>query len=281
MKRKIIDINEELCNGCGNCIPNCAEGALQIIDGKARLISDLFCDGLGACIGHCPTGAMQVVDKEAEPYDEKKVMVNVVKGGENVIKAHLQHMLDHDEAEYFNQAVEYLEENNIDNPLKGEKMEHNHSHSGGCPGSKTMQFNRNESNSQHNHGKIESELQQWPVQMHLLNPTAPYFRKADVLLAADCTAYTIGDFHRNFLKGKTLAIACPKLDTGLDIYVDKIRRMIDEAEINTLTVMIMEVPCCMGLIQIAQKAVAEAERKVPVKKIVISLQGEVLTEEWI
>jgi len=281
MKRKIIEINDDLCNGCGNCIPNCAEGALQIIDGKARLISDLFCDGLGACIGHCPTGAMQVVDKEAEPYDERKVMVNVVKGGKNVIKAHLQHMLDHDETEYFNQAVEYLEENNIDNPLKGEKMEHNHSHSGGCPGSKTMQFNRNENNNRSNSVKIESELQQWPVQMHLLNPTAPYFRKADVLLAADCTAYTIGDFHRNFLKGKALAIACPKLDTGLDIYVDKIRRMIDEAEINTLTVMIMEVPCCMGLIQIAQKAVAEAERKVPVKKIVISLQGEVLTEEWI
>ena len=281
MKRKIIEINEELCNGCGNCIPNCAEGALQIIDGKARLISDLFCDGLGACIGHCPTGAMQVVDKEAEPYDERKVMVNVVKGGKNVIKAHLQHMLDHGETEYFNQALEYLEENNIDNPLKGGNMEHNHSHNGGCPGSKTMQFNRSENNNQSNSVKIESELQQWPVQMHLLNPTAPYFRKADVLLAADCTAYTIGDFHRNFLKGKTLAIACPKLDTGLDIYVDKIRRMIDEADINTLTVMIMEVPCCMGLIQIAQKAVAEAERKVPVKKIVISLQGEVLTEEWI
>ena len=200
MKRKIIQIDEEKCNGCGICIPNCHEGAMQLIDGKARLISDLFCDGLGACIGHCPEGAIEIIEREAEPYDERKVI---------------------------------------------------------------------------------SELRQWPVQLHLLNPQASYFKNADVVLAADCAAFAMGDFHQRFLKGKSLAIACPKLDSNKESYVQKLTSMIADTKINTLTVVMMEVPCCGGLLHMAQTARTNAGRNVPVKQAIVNLQGEVTEEEWV
>ena len=142
MKRKIIKIDESKCDGCGECVPNCHEGALQIIDGKARLISDLFCDGLGACIGHCPQGALTIEEREAEPYDEKKVMDYIVKGGENVIKAHLEHLYEHGEKEFLRQAVEYLDENGI--PLPDLDIERKSSNGGGCPGSQSVSFETEE-----------------------------------------------------------------------------------------------------------------------------------------
>ena len=150
----------------------------------------------------------------------------------------------------------------------------------GCPGSKMMQFN-NEVNTADEGGKRPSQLRQWPVQLHLVSPQAPYFEGADVLLSADCVAYTMGDFHKEQLKGKSLAIACPKLDDGQDNYVEKLVSMIDDAKINTLTVIIMQVPCCRGLLAIAQQALRQAKRKVPVKAIIVSLQGEILSEDWI
>jgi len=151
----------------------------------------------------------------------------------------------------------------------------------GCPGSRAIDFGRQERNPIETTGKIESELRQWPVQMHLISPAAPYFTGADVLLAADCVAYSYGDFHRDLLKGKALGVACPKLDANQQIYVEKIRSWIDEAKINTLTVAIMQVPCCMGLLQTVKLALEKASRKVPVKCIVLSMQGEILQEEWI
>ena len=297
MKRQIITIDEKSCTGCGDCIPGCPEGALQVIDGKARLISDLFCDGLGACIGHCPTGAMTIVTREAEPYDEKRVMhESIAKGGANVIAAHLRHLMDHGQSDFFQQALEYLEEERIDNPLELEALgqpatqhahaSHHHApHAGGCPGSRTIDFNA--------YGKTEaavttmpgaqvpSALRQWPIQLHLVSPQAPYFQGSDLLLAADCAAFAVGNFHGNFMQGKSLAIACPKLDSGMDINVDKLAAMIDLSHINTITVAIMEVPCCGGLMSIVAEALRKASRKVPVKKVVISLQGETLSEEWV
>jgi hypothetical protein len=152
----------------------------------------------------------------------------------------------------------------------------------GCPGSRMMDFSQKKvSEGEEPTGKIESQLRQWPIQLHLISPLAPYYRGADVLLTADCVAYALGDYHRQYLKGKSLAIACPKLDEGQDIYVDKIKAWIDEAKINTLTVMIMQVPCCMGLLNLAQEAAAKATRKVPVKYLVVGLQGEILQEEWL
>ncbi|EKD27063.1 MAG: 4Fe-4S ferredoxin iron-sulfur binding protein, partial [uncultured bacterium] len=190
MKRKIIKINEEKCNGCGNCIPACPEGAMQVIDGKARLISDLFCDGLGACMGHCPEGAMEVEEREAEAYDEIKVMQNIVKQGNNVIKAHLLHLKDHGDTEHYNEACEYLKENGIVLKEEGKGMSE-HKHFGGCPGARTMSFDKSKVEADSDEGgKRSSQLRQWPIQLHLVSPQAPYFQKSDVLLAADCVAFS-------------------------------------------------------------------------------------------
>jgi Pyruvate/2-oxoacid:ferredoxin oxidoreductase delta subunit len=286
MKRKIIEIDEEKCNGCGLCIPNCQEGALQIIDEKARLISDLFCDGLGACIGHCPEGAIEIVEREAEPYNESKVMEILVTKGRNTILAHLEHLRDHNEQEFFKEAIHYLKEKKIDMSEKELESSSQQGSFCGCPGSKTMDFRTDEEKivpvvtTSVKPLDVPSELKQWPVQLHLLNPQASYFRNADVVLAADCAAFAMGNFHARFLKGKSLAIACPKLDTNKESYLKKLTSMIADTKINSLTVVIMEVPCCGGLIQMARSARDEAKRNIPIKQVVISIQGEVLDEEW-
>ena len=151
----------------------------------------------------------------------------------------------------------------------------------GCPGSRMMNFQKREDNQgEEATGKVQSQLKQWPIQLHLISPTAPYYQGADVLLTADCVGYALGGFHPEFLKGKSIAIACPKLDEGQDVYVEKIKAWFDDAKINTLTVLIMQVPCCMGLLQIAQEASRTAKRKVPIKTVVVGIQGDLLKEEW-
>ncbi len=279
-KRKIIKIDEEKCNGCGVCIPNCPEGALQIIDGKARLISDIFCDGLGACIGHCPQGAITTEERDAEEYDEKKIMKNIARAGKNTIIAHLKHLKDHGETGYLKEALEFLEEREIEVDFN-EKTDIHSFQPQGCPGSKTMDFSDEKINEIEESGTRTSQLRQWPVQFHLIPPNAPYFQGKDVLLVADCVGYSLGDFHKDYLKDRSLAIACPKLDSNLDVYLSKLTSMIDDAKINTLTVITMEVPCCSGLLGLAKKAMENASRKIPVKSIVVSIKGEILKEEWI
>ncbi|MDD5195640.1 MAG: 4Fe-4S binding protein [Candidatus Omnitrophica bacterium] len=278
-KRKIIKINKQKCNGCGLCIPNCPEGAIQIIDGKAHLISDLFCDGLGACLDHCPKGAIAIEEREAENYDERKVMKNIVACGPNVIKAHLQHLRDHKQMDYLKEALSFLEENHISMPLELRKPA-THSKHAGCPGARMMQFGL-EAKTEPAGEECFSALRQWPVQLHLVAPSAPYFKGKDVLLTADCVAYALGNFHTGYLSGKSLAIACPKLDSGKDIYLEKLTAIIDEAKINTLSVMIMEVPCCGGLLAIAQEALAKAKRKIPLKCITVGIKGDIIKEEWV
>lgn len=151
----------------------------------------------------------------------------------------------------------------------------------GCPGSKTQDFRATATTEEGTTGKVTPQLQQWPIQMHLISPTAPYYQGADVLLTADCVAYAVGGFHPDFLKGKAIGIACPKLDEGQEVYVEKIKSWLDDAKINTLTVMIMQVPCCAGLLSLAQQAVQSAKRKVPIKCIVVGVQGEIISEEWV
>ncbi len=152
----------------------------------------------------------------------------------------------------------------------------------GCPGSQMLDFKaKEEKATEEAVGKVESQLRQWPIQLHLISPTAPYYQGADVLLAADCVAYALGDFHREFLKGKSLAIACPKLDEGQDIYKEKIKSWFEDAKINTLTTLIMQVPCCRGVLSLAQQAAEASGRQVPVKYLVVSIEGEILREEWI
>lgn len=299
MKREIVKIDEELCNGCGLCIPNCHEGALQVIDGKVRLINDLMCDGLGACLGHCPEGAISIEEREALPYDEVEVIKDMIPKGKNLIIAHLQHLKEHGEFEFLKQGVSYLEQhqnelnfdfnevkynvhNNIKNDMNDLNNPHEHGNSKcGCPGSKMIVYNDEPESENVSTTPIKSELRQWPVQMHLVNPMAPYFREADVVFAADCVAFSIGDFHLKYLKGKSLAIACPKLDSDMEIYIDKLVSMIDDAKINTLTLMIMEVPCCGGLVQMAKTALSKASRKIPMKAIKVGLRGDILSEEWV
>lgn len=289
MKRQIIKIDEELCNGCGACIDGCHEGALQLIDGKARIISDLYCDGLGACIGDCPVGAISFEEREAEPYDENAVMERISTKGEATILAHLKHLKDHGEDAYVQQGIEYIRKHNLPvdmdvlmKELNGNTDVHEEVEprmACGCPSSMERTFAAPA--LQRADIAPVSQLGQWPVQLHLLNPQAGYFRGADVLLAADCTAYAYADFHNRFIRNHTLAIACPKLDSNKEVYVSKITDMIDTARINTLTVVVMEVPCCGGLVQLAKMATEQAGRKVPVKVIVIGVEGEIKDEKWI
>lgn len=297
MLREIVKIDEEKCDGCGNCVPNCHEGALQIIDGKAILISDLLCDGLGACVGHCPVDAITIEKREAEPYDEVKVMKEMVTKTKNVVIAHLKHLKEHNENAYLKQGIDYLIENrdtislNVDEiinevigetkkQIKMEGMHMPHNHGGGCPGSKSASFGA-APNTAASVGVQPSQLSHWPIQLHLINPSASHFVKSDLLIAADCVAFSYGNFHSDFLKGKKLVIACPKLDSNKEIYIEKIKHLIDNSQVNTLTVMIMEVPCCGGLLQMVKMASQAASRKVPVKAVTVSLQGAILEEEWV
>jgi len=306
MKRDILKIDDELCNGCGQCVPNCHEGALQVIDGKVRLVSELMCDGLGACIGHCPEGAITIETREAEPYNETLVMSQMVDKGKNTVIAHMKHLKDHGETGFLQEAVAFLRSHRTelnfdpDNVIyevhnhgreaavsaAGLSMMHGHSaggHAGGgCPGSRERVIEK-PANSGSFAGAPDqpSELRQWPVQMHLLNPNAPYLRGSDLLFAADCAAFSVGNFHSKHLRGKSLAIACPKLDHGTESYVEKLAAMIDTAGINTITVLMMEVPCCGGLLQMVRAAQQKTNRKVPVKKVIAGINGEVLSEEWV
>jgi len=287
MKRTIIKIDEELCNGCGACVTGCHEGALQLINDKAVMISDLYCDGLGACIGECPVSAITLEEREAEPYNEEAVMERMIPKGEKVILAHLNHLKEHGESELLQQGLDYLKKYNIDIEFsqKEEKTAHTPQTplACGCPGSMMQEIKRpaqaafSMATPNNNHS---SELRQFPVQLHLLNPHASFLQGADLLLAADCTAFAYGGFHSRFLKNKALAIACPKLDSNIQVYIDKLSEMIDTAMIDTLTVLIMEVPCCSGLVKIAQMAREQAKRNVPMKVVVISVQGEIKKEEW-
>src|SRR4030042_754687 len=182
VKREIININEDKCNGCGDCIPNCPEGAIQVIDKKARLISDLFCDGLGACIGHCPQGAITIEERDAEEYDEIKVMENIVRQGKNVIRAHLEHLKGHNQHEYLRQAIDFLKKKNIQVPFGEEKGQGEHAHgASGCPGAKIMDFRKKEETPKKEKAfsKGDSELKTWPVQIMLVPPSAPYLNNAD------------------------------------------------------------------------------------------------------
>ncbi len=228
------------------------KGALAIIDGKARVINEVFCDGLGACISGCPEGALEIIEREALEFDEEEV------------EKHLEAMKNNEQVE-IEQVKQIVAE---------------HAHQCGCPSAQTMVFDEPEAQTEVR-GKISSTLRQWPVQMHLISPIASYYHGADVVLSADCVAYSYGDFHRDFLKNKSIAIACPKLDQGRDIYIEKIKALIDDAKINTLTVAMMEVPCCSGLLALTQEAVKRTNRKVPIKFIIIGIRGDILKEEWI
>lgn len=249
--REVIEINEELCDGCGDCVTACAEGAIAIIDGKARLISDVYCDGFGACLGECPRGAISIIRREAEAFDGEAVARHLSREQTPASRAAPGSPL----------------------PMVGGMQV-----SASCPGAKARVWDGPTAEPETPASPGKSHLRQWPIQLHLVPPTAPFFHDADVLLAADCVAYSVGGFHGNFLDGKGLAIACPKLDSHQEIYLQKLVAMIDDAEIRSLDIVVMEVPCCSGLVRLVQQASAQARRTIPMRCRVVGVQGEIITD---
>jgi ferredoxin len=276
MKRRVIRIDEDKCNGCGLCIPECPEGAIQIIDGKARLISDLFCDGLGACLGHCPQGAIAIEERDAEPYDERQVMENIIRGGQKVIAAHLRHLKEHSQREYLEQAIAFLKEKSIETPRDWAAEAPQGAR--GCPGSKIMDLRgeHEEPGQMPPPTSGKSALRQWPVQLHLLSPYAPYFKDAHLLITADCVPFAHPNFHERFLKGKILVILCPKLDNAEEVYIEKLAEVFRHNEIKSITLLHMEVPCCFGLTRIVEEALRRSAKNVVVKEYTISVRGQVI-----
>ncbi len=272
--RDIIKIDEAKCTGCGTCTDGCPEGAIQIIDGKARIVSAILCDGLGACIGTCPEGAISVERREAEPYDERKVIANIVKQGPNTIKAHLKHLDEHRQAKYLEQALAYLEENGIGIPDYRRKE----AAASGCPSSagRTMPRKDVAAGADGKPVTVPSQLQTWPVQLKLVSTDAGYFDDADLLIAADCTAYAYGNFHQDFIKGKATIIFCPKLDEGIEDYVDKLADIIKNHSVKSINLVHMQVPCCFGMAKVVDDAIKRSGKKLPVKETIISMEGEVM-----
>lgn len=315
--RTVIEIDEDLCDGCGNCVTGCHEGALRIIDGKARLVGESLCDGLGACIGECPRGALTTVTREVEAYDERRVIEHILPKGMATVMAHLDHLASHGQDTWHAQALEVLAEKGIRlpqpknqaadgcgygsgkapgagtgtgagpaaGPRFGTLRRVDNGMSGGCPGSAARSFGNPASVAaaqgpagvNQPAGSMASRLDHWPVQLHLINPRAPHFRGANLLIAADCTAFACGAFHQALLVGRKLVIACPKLDTGKEIYIDKIRALVNEAGIASITLAIMEVPCCGGLRYLLDEALAGCSRQVPVSTVVVGIESGSLT----
>ena len=241
--RNIVKIDEEKCNGCGRCVNSCAEGAIQMIDGKAKLVSEIYCDGLGACLDCCPVDAISIEQREAAEFDEEAT------------KQYLEELASNKAA--FENAA----------PKKSEGF--------GCPGMKMMNFNSQGSDTSENPGDVSSQLRQWPVQLTLVSPMAPYFAGADLMLVADCVPFAMGDFHAKLLKDSAVAIACPKLDdTGA--YVQKLADILTTAKPKSLTVVHMEVPCCGGLGRMAQAAIELSGSTLTIKDITVSLRGQLM-----
>lgn len=255
MIRKVVKIDEEKCNGCGLCVPSCAEGAIQIIDGKAKLLADNLCDGLGACLGDCPVDAITIEEREADEFDEALVEEHLKEIG----RAPLHHAAP---AAPVAGGCPSARVQSFAAPAGG-----------GCPSARVMNIDRPVETAAGEAAPRVSRLAQWPIQLHLVPPTAPFFRDADVLLAADCAPFAYADFQEELLKGKALAIACPKLDdTGP--YVEKLTAMITQSNIRSLTVVHMEVPCCNGLIFMAKQAIANSGRDIPLETVCIGVRGE-------
>jgi NAD-dependent dihydropyrimidine dehydrogenase PreA subunit len=256
MIRKMVVIDEEKCNGCGECVPSCAEGAIQIIDGKAKLLADNLCDGLGACLGDCPLGAITVEEREADEYDESAVEERL----KDIGRAPLSHHAA--PATPAAGGCPSAAVTSFAAPAAG-----------GCPSARTIDFAKPAADDSADVASRPSQLAQWPVQLHLVPPTAPFFQNADVLLAADCAPFAYADFQEDLLKGKALAIACPKLD-NTEPYVEKLTAMITQSNIKSLTVVHMEVPCCNGLVMMAKQALANSGRDIPFETVCIGIRGE-------
>jgi len=244
--RKVVRIDEERCDGCGLCVPSCAEGAIQVIDGKARLVSEVYCDGLGACLGECPRGAITVEERPADAFDEKAVEKHLAAAGRE------------------------------ETPRRREAAA---GHAFGCPGSRMMDLRgavaEGCAEPEVAFGpRAASELRQWPVKLYLVSPNAPYFQGAELLLAADCAPVACASFHADFLRGKAVVIGCPKFD-DVEAYRRKLAAILRANDVKKVTVLHMEVPCCFGLVRLAQEAVRASGKDVPLEDATVGIRGEV------
>ncbi len=260
-KRKIIEIDRDLCNGCGLCTTACAEGALEL-DGenKAVLVREIYCDGLGACLDVCPTDALKIVERETEGYDAQAAYHHVLKTRGEEAASQVHGIGAHG-------TVPSGDRQPVPSQKRTPLM-------GGCPGSVACEIPERAETGEDQNKTIpgRSELRQWPIQLHLISPYAPYFQGSDLLIAADCTAFALGSFHPELLRGKKLVIACPKLDET-EGYVDKLAELIRQNSLRSLTVAIMTVPCCSGLYRIVEEAVEKSGQKLPIQKKVIHIDG--------
>lgn len=238
-KRKIVKIDEAKCNGCGDCVTACAEAAIQIVDGKAKLVSEVYCDGLGACLGHCPQDAISIEERDAAEFDEEATQVHVAQQAQ-VKQAPAPPTFT-------------------------------------CPGMQAQQFSAS-STAETVDGDVSSQLSQWPVQLALVSPQASYFSRADLLLVADCVPFALGDFHSRFLKGHAIAIACPKLD-DCQPYIDKLASIIKLNDLKSFTVIHMEVPCCSGLVNVTRQAFKQSGQTPHYRDVTISVKGHILLEQ--
>lgn len=276
MLREIINIDEDKCDGCGLCVPACHEGALQIIEGKARLISDLFCDGLGACVGDCPQNAISIEMREAEEYDEIKVMEMMIKKSDAVINAHLTHLAEHKEQELLQQAMNFLKENERETNYTFEEANQTQS---GCPGSKMMELGYiKKPNDGQPSVTQDSMLNQWPVMLHLVNPMAPSFKNKELVIMATCGPLASANMHQEYLKGRSVVVACPKLDYT-EPYAEKLQTIFKLAHIPRAIVVRMEVPCCGGLSQMAFYAANNADTNMILEEHTVSITGDIINKK--
>lgn len=245
VKRNIIQIDEERCDGCGLCVPACAEGAIEIIDGKARLVADKFCDGLGACLGECPNDALRVIERQADEFDEEAVEKHL--GAKEVGERPAEPAM----------------------PC-------------GCPSAQVQAFAQpapcEQASRPWMHGRSGSALCHWPVQIRLVPSNAPFLKGAKLLVAADCVPVAYPDFHQDFLQGRAVMVGCPKFD-DVKGYIEKFAEIFSTADIKEITVAVIEVPCCQGLPVVLEKAMKKAGKKIPIDKVVISTRGEILNRE--
>jgi len=281
MKRDIIKIDENLCNGCGVCVMGCQEGALQVIDGKARLVNELFCDGLGACIGECPEGAIEIEQREAEPYDEIKTIDNLLLKSTATVIAHLEHLRSHGAMEYFEQGVQYLDKlKRIDilEQIGKQKMNEEHNHQAGacgCPGSTERTMNHKEQRPSIRN-RNQSELSHWPVQLHLVNPSAGFFKNSELVVMSTCGPIASANVHTDYLAGRAVVVACPKLDRT-EPYSEKLAAIIQNSNLKKIIIVIMEVPCCAGLSKIVKEArTLSGIENLIIEEHTLSLEGELV-----
>ncbi len=273
MKRDIIIIDQEKCNGCGNCVTGCPEGAIQMVKGKARLVNDSYCDGLGACIGKCPVDAITIESREAEAYSEAKVLENIISAGPGAVKDHLVHLVEHNETGYYEEAVAILKAKGMEVPhVPAPKLQvqHAQTQSHGCPGSANMLRAKQASGAPEQRSGY-SALGQWPVKLKLLNPLAPVFSAdgVDILVSADCAPYACGTFHQDHLEGRRMLTFCPKLDPYMDEYREKLHSLFRDREIRSVRIVRMSVPCCSGLSFVTKEAVKNSGKDIPVEEIIL------------